>query len=84
MCTRFLIDSDGAHKVITPEEEIRKQLDDGIDHTFVLARGSETVCSSFLFLSFIAFDVYYVVDSCTAKPIPKYNGHAPTGWLILL
>jgi hypothetical protein len=39
-----------------------KQLDDGVDHTFVSAGGSEMICSSFLFLSSIPFDVYYVVD----------------------
>jgi hypothetical protein len=61
----------------------KKQLDDGIDHTFVSAGGvrlSVRLCD----LSFVLFDVYRVlVDPALENPIPKYNGHAPTGWLIL-
>jgi len=77
MCTRFLIDSDGVHKCDDTRGVDSKQSDDGIDHTFVSADESETICRSF-FLSFVFLDVY------TGEPIPKYNGHAPTGWLILL
>jgi hypothetical protein len=60
----------------------KKQLDDGIDQTFVSAGGSETLrrLSS---LSFVSFDVYCVVADPPGEPIPKYNRHAPTGWLIL-
>jgi len=42
-------------------------------------------CVRFFSLSIVPIDVYYVVvDPAFAEPIPKYNGHAPTGWLILL
>jgi hypothetical protein len=37
-----------------------KQLDDGIDHTFISAGASETICPSFLF-NFVPLDVCYVV-----------------------
>jgi hypothetical protein len=49
MCTRFLIDSDGVHKRDHTRGVDTKQLDDGIDHTFVSAGGSETLFPSFSF-----------------------------------
>ncbi len=70
-------DSDGVHKCDHTRGVDTKQSDDGIDHTFVSAGESETICRSFL-LSFVSLDVY------TGEPIPKYNGQAPTGWLMLL
>ncbi len=42
-------DSDGVHKCDHTRGVDTKQLDDGIDHTFVSAGGSETICPSFLF-----------------------------------
>ena len=41
---RFLIDSDGVHKCDHTRGVDTKQLDDGIDPTFVSAGGSETLC----------------------------------------
>src|SRR5258705_10801192 len=62
MCTRFLIDSDGVHKRDDTRDVDSKQSDDGIDHTFVSAGGRWDDLFSFLFLSFFAFDVFYVFD----------------------
>jgi hypothetical protein len=42
-------DSDGVHKCDHTRGVEKKQLDDGIDHSFVSAGGSETICQSFLF-----------------------------------
>jgi len=42
-------DADGVHKCDHTRGVDTKQLDDGIDHTFVSACGSETICPSFLF-----------------------------------
>jgi hypothetical protein len=50
VCTRFLIDSDAVHKCDHTRGVDTKQSDDGIDHTFASASGSETICPSFLFL----------------------------------
>jgi len=61
MCTRFLIDSDGVHKCDHTRGIDTKQLDDGIDHTFVSAGGSETICVRLFSLSFVHLDVCYVV-----------------------
>src|SRR3989442_12834322 len=52
MCTRFLIDSDGAHKCDDTRGVDSKQSDDGIDHTFVSAGGSGTLCWFFCLASF--------------------------------
>jgi hypothetical protein len=61
-----------------------KQLDHGIDHTFISGSESEAICPSFLF-RLVPLEVFYVgCQSGTEKPIPKYNGHSPTGRLILI
>jgi len=52
--------SDGVRKCDHTRGVDTKQLDDGIDHTFVSAGGSERL-SVFSHLSFAPFDVYYVV-----------------------
>ena len=62
MCTRFLIDSDGVHKRDDTRDVGSKQSDDGIDHTFVSAGGRWDALSGSSLLSFVPFDVYYVVD----------------------
>ncbi len=54
-------DSGGVHKCDHTRGVDTKQLDDGIDHTFVSAGGSETLFPSLSLLSFVPFDVYYVV-----------------------
>jgi hypothetical protein len=47
--------------------------------------GVRRIFRLFSVLSFVPLDVYYVVvDPAFGEPIPKYNGHAPTGWFILL
>lgn len=42
-------DSDGVHKCDYTSGVDTKQSDDGIDHTFISAGASETICPSFLF-----------------------------------
>jgi hypothetical protein len=76
-------DSDGVHKCDHTRGVDRKQLDDGIDHTFVSAGGSETICPSFLFKLCPPGSLLCRCRSSTAEPIPKYNRHAPTGWRTL-
>ena len=59
-----------AHKCDHTRGVDTKQLDDGIDKTFVSAGGSETTFPSLSLLSFVSFDVYYVfVDPALQKPI---------------
>jgi hypothetical protein len=53
-------DSNGVHKSDHTRGVDTKQLDDGIDHTFVSVCGSETLCPSFLF-DLCPLDVCYVV-----------------------
>ncbi len=77
-------DLDGVHKCDHTRGVDTKQLDDGVDHTFVSAGGSETICPSFLPKLCPARCLLCRCRSITGEPIPKYNRHAPTGWLILL
>src|ERR1700730_3096867 len=46
--------------------------------------GGETICPSFLPKLCPRLSLLCRYRSITGKPIPKYNRHAPTGWLILL
>jgi hypothetical protein len=63
--------SDGVHKCDHTRGAGRKQLDDGVDHTFVLAPPGVRRSVRFFSLG-------------SGESIPKYNRRAPTGWLILL
>ena len=56
-------DSDEVHKCDHTRGVDTKQLDDGIDHTFVSPGGSGDALSVFFLLSFVPFDVYYVLLS---------------------
>jgi hypothetical protein len=75
-------DSYGVHKGDHTRGVDTKQLDDGIDYTFVSAGRSGDALSVSSLLSFVPFDV--VGDPVSAEPIPKHNRQAPTGSLILL
>lgn len=59
----------GVHKCDRTRGIDTKQSDDGIDHTFVSAGGSETLCPSLL-SELCPLDAYYVVGS-TGELIPK-------------
>jgi len=60
-------DQDGVHKCDHTRNVETKQLNDGIDHTFVSAGGSETLCPSFL-LRLCPLDV---AVNPAPEPIPK-------------
>jgi hypothetical protein len=55
-------DSHGVHKCDDTRGVDTKQLDDGIDHTFISAGREGDALSSLSLLGFVRFDLYYVLS----------------------